>query len=351
MKRPLQFIFVLLAASAYANAPEQRSVLPTHGIGGLLSRSQHSATNTQHAYYHADGNGNITAMVDESQNVVASYKYDSFGNAISASGDLAEANVYRFSSKEFHASSGLYCYSFRCYAPTLQRWPNRDPIQERGGLNLYTCVANNPINRYDLLGLACGDWWDPRSYFQGGLNGIWHVLYTGSATSSDEVYDSATEEAGDYVYENGGVRGGYAGIGYGGKAKGRGAIAGAAGLTGTWTIDDGAALSLDAGVGLQDRGRNSSGRFTSQTIGVGGGYEFWNEKDGLQSPREGTKFGGMYGGTAENGKVYKGGANYGVGTGGNVSFGINYGPAYAGLIVDPDRVFTNFRDSFNILFH
>jgi hypothetical protein len=34
------------------------------------------------------------------------------------------------------------------------RWPNRDPIGEKGGLNLYGMVGNSPINRWDLLGLS-----------------------------------------------------------------------------------------------------------------------------------------------------------------------------------------------------
>ena len=33
-------------------------------------------------------------------------------------------------------------------------WPSRDPIGERGGLNLYGFVNNNGINRWDFLGLS-----------------------------------------------------------------------------------------------------------------------------------------------------------------------------------------------------
>jgi len=33
------------------------------------------------------------------------------------------------------------------------RWPSRDPIAERGGLNLHTMVRNNPVNAWDYLGL------------------------------------------------------------------------------------------------------------------------------------------------------------------------------------------------------
>ena len=40
------------------------------------------------------------------------------------------------------------------------KWLNQDPIQERGGINLYDYVGNNPVNKIDPLGLF-GD--DPES--------------------------------------------------------------------------------------------------------------------------------------------------------------------------------------------
>jgi hypothetical protein len=48
--------------------------------------------------------------------------------------------------------------------PILKRWPNRDPIEEPGGLNLYIYVGNNPIIAVDPLGLAYGN---PVSGFNG----------------------------------------------------------------------------------------------------------------------------------------------------------------------------------------
>ena len=58
----------------------------------------------------------------------------------------------------FHAEfidddSGLYNYGFRFYNPYLGRWLSRDPIGERGGLNLYAMVGNNALNGRDILGL------------------------------------------------------------------------------------------------------------------------------------------------------------------------------------------------------
>ena len=43
-------------------------------------------------------------------------------------------------------------YGFRYYDPVTGRWPNRDPIGERGGLNLLAMVRNEPIVRWDFLG-------------------------------------------------------------------------------------------------------------------------------------------------------------------------------------------------------
>jgi hypothetical protein len=36
-------------------------------------------------------------------------------------------------------------------------WPSRDPIGERGGINLYGMVGNNAVNQFDYLGLT-GTW-------------------------------------------------------------------------------------------------------------------------------------------------------------------------------------------------
>jgi len=102
------------------------------GIGGLLARSDPSPSSSQlaTAFYHADGNGNVTALINDNGLIVARYHYDPYGNTLSASGPLAEANLYRFSSKEWHANSGLYYYGYRYYDPNLQRWINRDPLGE-----------------------------------------------------------------------------------------------------------------------------------------------------------------------------------------------------------------------------
>jgi RHS repeat-associated protein len=164
------------------------------GIGGLLARTDNGqliAGNTSaHAYYHADGNGNITMLLNTNGSVVARYSYDPYGNLLGMSGPLAEANIYRFSSKEWCANAGLYYYGFRFYEPNLQRWPTRDPLGDAGFLpvlsvdflpwvdregddndaladeetlrsfarvnqNLHAFALNSPINHFDAVGLEC----------------------------------------------------------------------------------------------------------------------------------------------------------------------------------------------------
>ena len=40
------------------------------------------------------------------------------------------------------------------YNPSTGRWLSRDPVGERGGLNLHGFAANTPVSGFDGLGLA-----------------------------------------------------------------------------------------------------------------------------------------------------------------------------------------------------
>ena len=45
------------------------------------------------------------------------------------------------------------------YDDQVLDWPSRDPIEEKGGVNLYVFVGNDVINLFDLLGLQ--SWFAP----------------------------------------------------------------------------------------------------------------------------------------------------------------------------------------------
>jgi uncharacterized protein RhaS with RHS repeats len=81
---------------------------------------------------------------------------------------------------------------YRAYDASNARWLSRDPIGELSDINVYDYVRDNPLRLVDPYGLAYGDWWDPRSYFNDG----WlRFYYTGNANSSDEVFEGSTEAA------------------------------------------------------------------------------------------------------------------------------------------------------------
>jgi RHS repeat-associated protein len=96
-------------------------------------------------------------LIDLNQGIVAKYLYDAFGNTISKSGLLSDANVYRFSSKEWQQNSGLAYYLYRYYVPNLQRWPNKAEasfgVLNPLGINLYGFIGNDPLDRFDPKGL------------------------------------------------------------------------------------------------------------------------------------------------------------------------------------------------------
>ncbi len=124
------------------------------GIGGLLARADGNGT----TYYHADGSGNITALINFNQVMVARYEYDAFGRRLAQSGSMAAVNEMGFSS--FPTVLGMVFSPGRPYLPELQRWLNHDPIQEAGGINLYGFVGNSPLMFVDPWGLAWYDWAD-----------------------------------------------------------------------------------------------------------------------------------------------------------------------------------------------
>jgi RHS repeat-associated protein len=173
----------------------------------------------------------VTALVNSGGTLQASYRYDPFGRYLSGGGSLASANVMRFSSKPWvgfasSTTSGLYSYGYRFYDPHLQRWPNRDPIEEPGSKllrgerpkyrvdgeliddmrldeekNLYHFVFNDPISRYDYLGL--GHNFGRCCNRSGGnewalLDGVWRMLKPGECTGILEDCDGMTCGGGFY---------------------------------------------------------------------------------------------------------------------------------------------------------
>jgi RHS repeat-associated protein len=119
------------------------------GVGGLLMASI-SGTNCFATY---DGNGNITSLINASdKSLAARYEYSPYGELLRETGLLAHQNPLRFSTKYWDEESGLVYYNYRYYNPVVGKWISRDPLEEKGGLNLLAFVVNNPITTIDTNG-------------------------------------------------------------------------------------------------------------------------------------------------------------------------------------------------------
>jgi RHS repeat-associated protein len=145
------------------------------GVGGLLWVNNYQTsyggqtlpTGVQYAAY--DGNGNVVGLAKAADGTLsARYEYGPFGETVRQTGALADAQPFRFSTEWTDAESGFVCYGYRYYYPSAGRWLSRDPLGERGGVNLHGFVANNPVLLSDRNGLDFGTWvghpgydWEP----------------------------------------------------------------------------------------------------------------------------------------------------------------------------------------------
>ena len=103
-----------------------------------------------------DLNGNVMGLVKAANGTISTrYEYGPFGEVFCSVGELAEENPFQFSTKYTDFETDLVYYGYRYYSPDLGRWISRDPIEEQGGFNLYAFVNNDPVNKFDILGLDC----------------------------------------------------------------------------------------------------------------------------------------------------------------------------------------------------
>jgi RHS repeat-associated protein len=125
------------------------------GVGGLLEVSYYSGSSTTNCFPAFDGNGNVMALINVADGtVVANYDYGAFGEPIRITGAMGRNNPFRFSTKYDDDESDLLYYGYRYYKPSTGTWPNKDPMEEQGGMNLYGFAGNNSVNLIDTDGKA-----------------------------------------------------------------------------------------------------------------------------------------------------------------------------------------------------
>jgi insecticidal toxin complex protein TccC len=124
------------------------------------SETPKDAANDQYRYHLNDHLGSCTLELDKDGEVISQERYHPFGTTawFAGRGEVeASYRTVRYSGKERDAT-GLYYYGFRYYVSGWQRWLNPDPLLDADGLNFYSLVTNNPVNKLDLYGLIGEKW-------------------------------------------------------------------------------------------------------------------------------------------------------------------------------------------------
>ena len=104
--------------------------------------------------------GDIVSITDTAtEQTVATYTYDSWGNVLTATGAMAEVNPFRYRGYYYDSETGLYALQSRYYDPQTGRFLNLDELEvltatpkDLTDKNLYAYCDNNPIVRGDKDG-------------------------------------------------------------------------------------------------------------------------------------------------------------------------------------------------------
>jgi len=120
------------------------------GVRGLLSQFRDGVR----YYYHLDGLGSVVQVTNESQVVVASYKYDAWGNDLVDPQSLIPNPFKYVGGLGYYADrdSRMMLLGVRYYSSEVGRFLSFDPIKEE--INWYKYAQNNPNIKVDPTGKA-----------------------------------------------------------------------------------------------------------------------------------------------------------------------------------------------------
>ena len=123
------------------------------GIGGLVEIMAVSGTTITTSLPVYDGIGNIVAYVEGHTGAqVATYKYGSFGELLTAYGPRVNQLVFGYQTKERDQETGNIYFIERYLRPNTQTWLSRDPEREDGGVNQYAYCGDDPVGNFDAIG-------------------------------------------------------------------------------------------------------------------------------------------------------------------------------------------------------
>lgn len=151
-------IFELVTSSG--GTEEKNYIITPAGRVAVYTAGTYALANVR--FFHTDGLGSITAVTDDSGNVVKRFAYDAWGKRTDPATGAVTTSATNghftrgFTDHEALDDLGLIHMNGRVYDPVLGRFlsadPNIDGAYDSQGYNKYSYVGNNPMNRTDPSG-------------------------------------------------------------------------------------------------------------------------------------------------------------------------------------------------------
>ncbi|EHY2708414.1 RHS repeat protein, partial [Escherichia coli] len=126
--------------------------------------------------YHCDHRGLPQALISPEGETAWQGEYDEWGNLLGETSAQHLQQPYRLPGQQYDEESGLYYNRHRYYDPLQGRYITQDPIDIKGGWNLYS-YALNPVSWIDPLGLTQCD--------SEGCNN--DILFTGGSGPDNKI--------------------------------------------------------------------------------------------------------------------------------------------------------------------
>jgi RHS repeat-associated protein len=160
--------------------------------GGVTTANLLAGSGTDERFQRTDANGpanfltdalgSTIALAGPGGNTIAQYTYDPYGNTTMTGNS---SNPYQYTGRE-NDGAGLYYYRARYYDPQVHRFASEDPEHFQEVPNLYSYVADAPLDFTDPTGRVM--WVCTRGGWQNvyGTKGAYnHVYFCNPATGEN----------------------------------------------------------------------------------------------------------------------------------------------------------------------
>jgi RHS repeat-associated protein len=144
--------------------PECQYVWGVRYVDDLVLRDRNVSGTIERLYAMQDSNWNVVAIADVRGAVNERYAYAAYGEPSLLDASYGPRAVSEccwdtlFTGRQYDRETGFYYYRNRFYSAELGRFVSRDPVQYKGGINLYAYAGSNPLNMVDPGGTRYGYW-------------------------------------------------------------------------------------------------------------------------------------------------------------------------------------------------